>query len=44
MAANLHPKMEEVNAEKHLCHRVPSVAELQKMIDQAKELDPVVTY
>ena len=44
VAANLHPKMEEVNAEKHLCHRVPTVAELQKMIDQAKELEPLITY
>ncbi|MDE7096751.1 MAG: DUF4332 domain-containing protein [Muribaculaceae bacterium] len=44
VAANLHPKMEEVNNEKNLCNRVPSVAELQKMIDQAKELEPVITY
>ena len=44
VAANLHSKMEEVNEEKHLCHRVPSVAELQKMIDQAKELEPAITY
>ena len=44
VAANLQPKMEEVNNEKNLCNRVPSVAELQKMIDQAKELDPIITY
>lgn len=42
--ANLHAKVEEVNAEKNLCNRVPSVAELEKMIAQAKELEPVVTY
>lgn len=44
VAANLQPKMEEVNNEKNLCNRVPSVAELQKMIDQAKELDPIIAY
>lgn len=44
VAANLQPKMEAVNAEKNLCNRVPSVAELQKMIDQAKELEPSITY
>ena len=44
VAANLHPKMEEVNAEKKLCHRVPSVSELEKMIEEAKELEPMITY
>lgn len=44
VAANLHPKLEEVNAEKKLCKRVPSLSELEKMIAQAKELDPIVTY
>lgn len=44
VAANLQPKLEEVNAEKHICGRVPAVGEIQKMIDQAKELDPKVTY
>ena len=44
VAANLHSKMVEVNDEKNLCNRVPSVAELEKMIEQAKELDPVITY
>ena len=44
VAANLQPKMETVNAEKNLCNRVPSVSELQKMIDQAKELEPSITY
>lgn len=43
-AENLAPKMAEVNDEKHLCKRTPSVSELQKMIDQAKELEPMVTY
>ena len=44
VAANLKAKMEEVNAEKNLVNRVPSESELQKMIDQAKEMEPVMTY
>ena len=37
-------KMEEVNAEKNLVNRVPSESELQKMIDQAKEMEVTMTY
>ena len=44
VAENLQKKLEEVNAEKNLCNRVPAVTEVQKMIDQAKELPAVVTY
>lgn len=44
VAANLQPKLVEVNEQKNLCNRVPSLSELQKMIDQAKELEPVVSY
>ncbi len=44
VAANLQPKLVEVNDEKNLCNRVPSVAELERMIAQAKELEPVVSY
>ena len=44
VAANLHAKMVEVNDERNLCNRVPSVAELERMIEQAKELYPVVSY
>ena len=44
VAANLQPKLVEVNDQKNLCNRVPSVTEIQKMIDQAKELGPVITY
>lgn len=44
VAANLHAKMEEVNNQKNLCNRVPAVSEIEKMIDQAKQLEPVVTY
>ena len=42
--ANLAAKLLEVNEEKHLCRRVPVESELQRMIDQAKELEPRVTY
>ena len=44
VAENLVPKMEEVNQQKNLVRRVPSVKEVQKMIDQAKEMEPKVTY
>ena len=43
-AENLAAKMEEVNAEKNLVNRVPSVKELTKMIAGAGTLDVVVTY
>ena len=41
---NLQPKLEEVNAEKNLCKRVPSLKEVEKMIAQAKELEPKMEY
>ena len=44
VAANLQPKLEEVNAAKHICGRVPAVSEVEKMIAQAKELEPVIAY
>lgn len=44
VAANLQTKMEEVNAAKNLVNRVPSATELQKMIDEAKELPAVMAY
>ena len=42
--ANLVAKMEEVNAEKNLVGRVPSVKEVQKMVDEAKTMPAVMTY
>lgn len=42
--ANLHAKLVETNEAKNLCNRVPAVSELEKMIAQAKKLDPVITY
>lgn len=44
VAENLQPKLEEVNGEKHLVGRVPSLKEIQDMIDQAKALNPVMEY
>ncbi len=44
VAENLQPKLEETNAEKHLVRRVPALKEVIKMINQANELPPVVTY
>ncbi len=43
-AANLAAKMLEVNEAEHRTKRVPVESELQKMIDQAKELPGIVTY
>ena len=43
-AANLAAKMLEVNEAKHLCKRTPVEKEVQKYIDLAKALEPVVTY
>ena len=42
--ANLYAKMEAVNAEKNLVNRVPSVKEIEKMVAQAKEMEPMVKY
>ena len=43
-AANLEKTLIEVNEKQHRTRRVPTAAELQKMIDIAKELPGVVTY
>ena len=43
-AANLEKTLLEVNEKEHRTRRVPTAAELQKMIDLAKELPGVVTY
>ena len=44
VAANLQAKLEEVNEQKHLVRRVPALAEVEKMIEQAKELPAVMEY
>jgi predicted flap endonuclease-1-like 5' DNA nuclease len=43
-ADNLAAKLAEVNEEKNLVNRVPSETEVQKFIDQAKELPKAVTH
>lgn len=44
VAANLYEKLVETNDAKNLCNRIPSESEIQRMIDQAKDLPPIVTY
>ena len=44
VAENLAAKMAEINEAKHLVGRVPTAGEIQKMIDQAKEMDPMMEY
>ena len=44
VAENLQPKLQELKDARKICGRVPAVSEVQKMIDQAKELEPKVTY
>ena len=41
---NLTAKILEINEEKHLVRRVPVWKEIIKMVNQAKELPPVMTY
>ncbi len=42
--ANLKAKLDEVNAQKNLVNRVPGLPEIEKMIEQAKQLEPIMTY
>ena len=44
VAANLQPKLEEINAQKNLVGRVPALSEVEKMIAQAKELPAMMEY
>lgn len=44
VAANLHERLVEVNEAKNLCNRVPAISEVERMIEQAKVLEPVMTY
>jgi len=44
VAENLVKKMQETNEAKKLVRRVPTVAQVQKMIAQAAELEPVMKY
>ncbi len=41
---NLASKMKEVNEEKKLTRAVPSVKEVTRWVEQAKSLEPKITY
>lgn len=43
-AANLHAKLTEVNEAKNLTRVVPPLSKIEDFIEQAKNLEPVVTY
>ncbi|MCW0484423.1 DUF4332 domain-containing protein [Gaoshiqia sediminis] len=43
-AENLHAKLVEVQNEKKITHAVPALKQVSDFIDQAKGLDPIVTY
>ena len=43
-ADNLAAKMAEVNEQKKLTRQVPSASQVAKWVDQAKELEPILTY
>ncbi len=43
-AANLAQKMKEVNEEKKLVRLTPSESSVEKWVEQAKSLPPVLTY
>jgi predicted flap endonuclease-1-like 5' DNA nuclease len=43
-AENLHARLNEVNLEKNLTRVVPSLDKVADFIEQAKQLEPLVTY
>ena len=43
-AENLAAKMAEVNEEKKLTRNVPSAGQVEKWVEQAKSLDPLITH
>ena len=42
--ANLHAKLVETNEAKNLCNRVPAESEVARMVEQAKEMEPSISY
>lgn len=42
--ANLKAKLDECNEAKNLVNRVPNLPEIEAMVAQAKELEPIITY
>lgn len=43
-AANLHSAMTEANTRRNLLNQLPSANQVQGFVDQAKEMEPMVTY
>lgn len=43
-AENLHTKLAEVQEEKKITRTVPALSQIEDYIEQAKALDPVITY
>ena len=43
-AENLHTAMAETNARRNLMNQLPSTGQVQGFVDQAKEMEPMVTY
>ena len=43
-SVNLHKKMTEVNEKKKLVRQLPSASQVDKWVEHAKELKPVMTY
>ena len=43
-AENLHAAMAETNAKRNLMNQLPSVGQVQGFIDQAKEMEPMVSH
>lgn len=43
-AANLHAKMVEVNEAKKLVRQVPAASQVENWVEQAKGMEPMVTY
>jgi predicted flap endonuclease-1-like 5' DNA nuclease len=43
-AENLHAAMAETNAKRNLMNQLPGAGQVQGFIDQAKEMEPMVTY
>jgi predicted flap endonuclease-1-like 5' DNA nuclease len=41
---NLHAKMQQVNEEKKLVRQLPSAKQVELFVNEAKKLDPKVTY
>ena len=43
-AENLHAKLVEVQEEKKITRSVPALSQVEDFIEQAKKLEPMVTY